>query len=380
MTITDAVYTPLRNEETDEEHAHSPLIQCADKEFTNASGTAAIVFQGASSLSSYINLTNTIVGSGMLGLPYAVAKSGWVLGLVLLAISGVATIFSLHLLTICSTKVAAPSSFYAVTEASIPRFTFLIDFAVFLQTFGAAAAYLIVIGGLMPDVMQQIGATGIWQQRHVWVLLGFAVVAPLSCLRNLDALKYTSAMAVAFVVFLTIIILLFAANVSGMNPCADAEDTENCAGDTHLAVITLDTFRVFSIFIFAFSCQTVSSVIGIAVLSSFLQNIFAVVNELRQPTQRRFDTISWASIGTAGLIYATVAAGGYVTYGSDVESNVLMNYPRNTIAPVYLCHHVICRSHYNKCSPCVCISSGGILVSTAVSSWSQLTDGALENI
>lgn len=259
MTISDVVYAPLSsNDINDEEHAFSPLI-VTDKEPTGSIVVQG--FQGASSLSSYINLTNTIVGSGMLGLPYAVAKSGWVLGLSLLAISGLATVFSLHLLTICAAKVSPPSSFYAITEASMPRFTFLIDFAVFLQTFGAAAAYLIVIGGLMPDVMQQIGIDGVWQQRHVWVLLGFAIVAPLSFLRNLDALKYTSAMAVAFVFFLTIIVILFAAQVPGMNPCADAEDTDSCAGQTHLAVVTLDTFRVFSIFIFAFSCQTVSTII-----------------------------------------------------------------------------------------------------------------------
>lgn len=52
------------------------------------------------------------------------------------------------------------------------------------------------------------------------------------------------------------------------------------------------------------------------------------MNELRRPSQQRYDNIIWASILTAAVIYATVAAGGYVTYGSDVDSNVLMNYPR----------------------------------------------------
>lgn len=215
-----------------------------------------IVFNEATSLSSYINLTNTIVGSGMLGLPYAFANTGWVLGSILISLSGMASIFSLHLLSICASKVPRPASFYSVTEATVPQLSFLIDTAVFLQCFGVSCSYLIVFGGLMPDVMRQIGADDAYQQRQIWVLIGFAIVAPLSCLRKLDALKYTSGLAIIFVVFLTFLILLFAVNVPGLDPCADADD-DQCGGEQELFTVNMNTFRVFSIFVFAFACQTV---------------------------------------------------------------------------------------------------------------------------
>jgi len=45
--------------------------------------------------SSFINLTNTIIGSGMLGLPYAVARCGLAFGIVLLLLRyGAATEFA----------------------------------------------------------------------------------------------------------------------------------------------------------------------------------------------------------------------------------------------------------------------------------------------
>lgn len=219
--------------------------------------TGEIDITEASSISCYMNLTNTIVGSGMLGLPYAYANTGWILGSLLIVVSGIASVFSLHILAICATKVPAPSSFFAVTDATIPKFSFLINLAVFLQCFGVSISYLIVMGGLMPDVMRQVGADSFWRHRQIWIFIGFAIVAPLSCFRKLDALKYTSAAAVIFVVFLTILVILFACNIDSLDPCEDADDDGDCGGSQDLFVLDMNTFRVFSIFIFAFSCQTV---------------------------------------------------------------------------------------------------------------------------
>ena len=52
----------------------------------------------AGTFGSYVNLTNSIIGSGVLGLPYAFAASGWTLGYVLILLSAICTVFSLHLL------------------------------------------------------------------------------------------------------------------------------------------------------------------------------------------------------------------------------------------------------------------------------------------
>ena len=70
-----------------------------------------VLLNEASSLSCYMNMTNTIVGSGVLGLPYALAHAGSVLGVILIFVSAGAGIFSLHLLSICATKVP-PVSVY----------------------------------------------------------------------------------------------------------------------------------------------------------------------------------------------------------------------------------------------------------------------------
>ena len=216
----------------------------------------------ASRLSCFVNLANTIVGSGMLGLPYAFSNTGWILGSVLLLLSAITTVFSLHCLSVCALKTSVPSSFYTVTLATIPQFTFLIDLSVVLACFGVGISYLIVVGGLMPAVMAQFGVTDmVWRSRETWVVIGFIVVFPLCCLRNLDALRYTSFFAVVCAAFLAVLIFLYAVPSVGLDACAGYDETSgvDCVGESVLAVNSLSVLRVFSIFIFANTCQQVST-------------------------------------------------------------------------------------------------------------------------
>ena len=50
-----------------------------------------------------------------------------------------------------------PSSFYAVAEISVPKFSMLIDVAVAVKCLGITTSYLIVIGDSLPVALQQLG-------------------------------------------------------------------------------------------------------------------------------------------------------------------------------------------------------------------------------
>ena len=276
-------------------------------------------FRHATLASCFFNLANTIVGSGMLGLPYAYAASGWVLGSFLLFVCGLSSAFALHTLSLCAKKIGGPSSFYSIATHAMPSLTLVIDAAVAIKCFGVATSYLIVIGDLMPDVMQQFGASDVAQDRHLWVFLGFSVVAPLCLLRNLDSLKFTSIMSICFVFFLMMLVVLYSGDVSGLDPCAAVDDGDVCKGSTINGKVDIHTFQVLSIFVFGYTCQ---------------QNVFAVTNEMERPTQSRVDTVIALSIGTAFFVYMIVAGAGYSTYGDEVESDILVNYPENYLTSI----------------------------------------------
>jgi amino acid permease len=269
--------------------------------------------KGATIISCFFNLANTILGAGMLGLPYAFSRSGWILGSLLMILSGISSCFALHFLTLCSLKSSLPASFYSVASNAMPLFKSVIDVAVALKCFGVATSYLIVIGDTMPDVMIYANAPESWYHRQIWITVGFFIVIPLCYLKNVDALKYTSFASICFVFFIMILIILFSLGIMNepdLEPCIDI--AINCVGDKSLFSLTLDTGRVFSIFIFGFTCQ---------------QNIFAVVNELEDVNINRVDYVISFSIGMAFCIYMAIALAGYSTYGSNVQSDILLNYP-----------------------------------------------------
>ena len=259
----------------------------------------------------------------------------------------------------------------------------------------------------MPDVMDNFSINGFWTMRQPWIILGFAIVAPLSCFHNLDALKYTSGLAVVFVLFLMCLVFAYSLPDVGLDACGDDHD---CRGDMPLFALSGGTLRVLSIFIFAFSCQTVSgtapaveiaysvvffcrlilTVISPAAyhFTTLLQNIFAVVNELRNPTQRRIDSVSTASVFSSLVVYTVVALAGYYTYGDEVDSNILISYPSKhcRLRPVFstpknvtdvLCVYVD-RDRSHKCRANLRVSAGGLLLPHPSPTWEELHPGALE--
>mmetsp|Transcript_19567 Transcript_19567/g.61989 ORF Transcript_19567/g.61989 Transcript_19567/m.61989 type:complete len:536 (+) Transcript_19567:120-1727(+) len=270
----------------------------------------------ATLVSSIANLCNTIVGAGILGLPFAFMSCGMSLGLTLIFGCAGACCLSLHLLS-TSAKTAGvwPSSFYTVAIAAIPTWTFLIDLAVAVKCFGVATSYLIVSGDMMPNVMAFIGAPHAWQDRDLWVSISVAVAGPLACFAKLDALRHTSLLSILCVVYLAGLALAVAIAPDAL-ACERDQPRDECRGPVEGGP-SPETLRILSIFIFGFTCQ---------------QNIFAVVNELARPSARRVGLVIAASVGISLALYLVVAVGGFLVYGNRVHKDVLINFPEDSAA------------------------------------------------
>jgi len=169
----------------------------------------------ASFLSSVINLSNTILGAGMLGLPYALSKFGYGFGSLLLVLSALASAFGLHLLVRCSDHCKnTAASYYVCAKQTYPYFAFIIDFVVLIKCFGVATSYLIVIGDLMPDVISHFLGDAVVGDEVVlsgrlWIGIFGLVVIPLAFLRQLNSLRFTSLMALLTVVYLVGLVVAF---------------------------------------------------------------------------------------------------------------------------------------------------------------------------
>jgi hypothetical protein len=115
---------------------------------------------GASLSTVMFNLLATCLGAGILGLPYGYTGSGFVGGSILLVVCAALSAFGAHLLVEAADRSGRPASFYSVAQAvGGPRAGVFMDFLIFVMSFGAAVSYLIVVGGVLPDVAMSFGAT-----------------------------------------------------------------------------------------------------------------------------------------------------------------------------------------------------------------------------
>lgn len=84
--------------------------------------------------------------------------------------------------------------------------------AMWLMGLGVGVSYLIIIGDLMPQVVEgfvsNVHTIPIFLlDRHFWITVFMLVVIPLSFLRKLDSLKYTSFIALTSIGYLVILVL-----------------------------------------------------------------------------------------------------------------------------------------------------------------------------
>jgi amino acid permease len=100
-------------------------------------------------------------------------------------------------------------------------------------------------------------------QRTFWVLAGWVVVGPLSFMSTLDKLKVTNRLAILCVLMVAALVVAYALDLIGfihadLDACLGVElgeGREQCRGETHLAIMNMDTVKTLTVYIFAFTCH-----------------------------------------------------------------------------------------------------------------------------
>ncbi|KAL1667106.1 transmembrane amino acid transporter protein-domain-containing protein [Schizophyllum commune] len=272
--------------------------------------------QGHATLVSCVsNLSNTIIGSGMLTFPLAMASAGIIPGIITCIFSGSVAAFGLYLLSLCATKTPhRRSSFFAVAQMTFPRAAVFFDAAIAIKCFGVSVSYLIIVKGLMPKVVASLyhdisdTEPPLWAlSGRNWITLFMIVLVPLAFLRHLDSLRHTSYIALFSVAYLVVIVItVYFKPLEDMPP----------KGEVSLIHFTPSFVSTFPVQVFAFTCA---------------QNLFPLYNELTTNSQPRMNIVVGSSIGAAVLTYEIIAIFGYLTFGSNVGANIIAMYPSTSL-------------------------------------------------
>ncbi|KAI9047058.1 hypothetical protein LZ554_009132 [Drepanopeziza brunnea f. sp. 'monogermtubi'] len=262
----------------------------------------------ASWMSSNINLVNTIIGAGTLAMPLAMAHMGILLGCFVILWSGLTAAFGLYLQTRCARYLErGSSSFFALSQITYPNAAVIFDAAIAIKCFGVGVSYLIIIGDLMPGVVrgfnEDADSIPFLVDRHFWVTVFMLVVIPLAFLRRLDSLKYTSVVALISIGYLVILVVYHFSKGDTM------------ADRGVIRVVEwgglVPTLQSFPVIVFAYTCH---------------QNMFSILNEIKDNSPRNTTSVIAASIGSAASIYVLVAITGYLSFGNSVAGNIIGMY------------------------------------------------------
>ncbi|ODV89098.1 hypothetical protein CANCADRAFT_27588 [Tortispora caseinolytica NRRL Y-17796] len=282
----------------------------------------------ASAKSCIVNLLNTVLGAGMLAMPYAFSCNGVALGLVVLILSALASATGLYLQSRCAIYVEqGQASFFSLAQITYPSLGVLFDIAIAIKCFGVGVSYLIIVGDLMPQV------TGTeFLSRAGWISVALVVLLPLCYMRRIDSLRYSSILAMASALYLVCLVVVHYA-LADIDP-----DLRGPVSMTQPRGL-LDVLRALPIIVFAYTCH---------------QNMFSITNEIKDRSQNNLIRVVVSTIGTACAVYITIGLSGYFTYGDYVTGNIVAMYPpsiSSTIARLAMCILVLL-GYPLQCHPC----------------------------
>jgi amino acid permease len=266
------------------------------EEEEGATGGGGVAHAKNSITSSCFSYVCTCVGAGVLSLPYALQKVGWI-GLLVMALTAIGcNITSKYL---CACMFAVPGkilrTYEDIGEQALGR-TGRTIVGVFqcITLFGVCTIFLIIIGGDMTTLVPRLSL-------HDWAFIFGAVLIPIAWIKTMKEIAYLAVFGVMASLFVAGVIIC-----KGFIRAAQPE-----AG----AVIE---YQIFDI-------NGLSPAINIIVFSfgghSVIPNIVA---HLRQP-QKNFKAFSGWSYFLIFLVYAAAAAGGYAGWGRDTQDKVLKN-------------------------------------------------------
>lgn len=109
------------------------------------------------------NFINSIVGAGIIGLPYAIKRCGFISGCILLVFVALASKYTVNLLISTGVKHNCLSYESVAQRAFGETGYYLCSFFMFVMAFGAMCAYFIIIGKFSPYRYGVFHAVSVWR-------------------------------------------------------------------------------------------------------------------------------------------------------------------------------------------------------------------------
>ncbi|XP_059209378.1 probable sodium-coupled neutral amino acid transporter 6 [Centropristis striata] len=289
------------------------------------SGSVQTRTKGASFASSVFNLMNAIMGSGILGLAYAMANTGIVGFCILLVVVSTLAAYSIHLLLKLCDQTGINSYEDLGGIALQKPGKVVVALSIIIQNIGAMSSYLFILKSELPAAIDSFvsrdDAGNAWYDdgRLLLILVTLCVVLPLALSPKIGFLGYTSSIAFFFMLYFAIVVVVkkwyipcpLPHNMTTLSDAFQISNSSDSDCTPKLFVMSSKSGYAIPTMAFSFLCHTA---------------ILPIYCELDRPSKARMQNVTNVSIGLSFLFYLVSALFGYLTFYGNVDSELLHGY------------------------------------------------------
>jgi len=325
---------------------------------------------------SIFNLMNAILGSGILGLAYAVKSLGIVLYIaMLMVVAGLAFYAITLLLDMC--ELTGFKSYEEIAErAGGPRGKLVAVCCITIHTLGAMCSFLFICKYELPPVVKMFMGINPCEESLVTngdflvFLTVLLIVMPLSAAKDISFLGYSSGFAMCCMIFCTVLIVMQSAGIpcplepnmpdsywqfmlgdtskcekwnnAGFNKETYLEQKygwQNLENQTWVASNTScsvpPTIKEFYEEVPEQTCEneyislTLASAYAIPTMVFAFQchaSVLPIYSELKQPSKQKMQYVATISIGLVFIMYLLASLFGYLTFKNITGPELFVMY------------------------------------------------------
>ncbi|RSH77368.1 uncharacterized protein EHS24_003328 [Apiotrichum porosum] len=259
------------------------------------------------------NMANSILGAGIIGLPYAIRQAGFVTGVILLVVLAGVTDWTIRLVVL-NAKLSGRDSYVDVIRHCFgPMGSGAVSFFQFAFAFGGMCAFNVIIGDTIPQVLDFVfpflGEHAVLNllvdRRFVIVLCTAAVSFPLSLHRDIVKLSKSSGFAL---VSMGIIVVSVVLRGVAVDPSLRGSSLDV------FSIMKPGVFEAIGVISFAFVCH---------------HNTMFIYKSIQIPTLDRFNAVTHASTGMSLVCCLLMSVTGYLVFTDKTEGNILNNFAKD---------------------------------------------------
>uniref|UniRef100_A0A8C2L510 Solute carrier family 38 member 5a n=1 Tax=Cyprinus carpio TaxID=7962 RepID=A0A8C2L510_CYPCA len=280
---------------------------------------------------------NAIIGSGILGLAYAMANTGIIFFVILLILIAVLSAYSIHLLLESAGVVGIRAYEQLGYHAFGQPGKILAACIIILHNIGAMSSYLFIVKIELPHIIQ-----GLWPDisdywlvdgKYLIIIVSVIFILPLALMKQIGYLGYTSGFSLSCMVFFLIsvsplsihlhtvymyqstLIMTDMSNMTNKN-MTNKSISPLCLIRSSTRSLSQSTAFTIPIMAFAFVCHP---------------EVLPIYTELKNPSKKRMQNVANISILVMSVMYLLTAIFGYLTFYGNVESELLEMYSKKDI-------------------------------------------------